>query len=340
MMRRILLMAAMIFVLTGTVAAGGIVNNATESVTSEDSISFTFCNFDSLGQPIGGLDSTVVLVLSPSGDSVFSQVITGITNGIQRHIVSADTAYSWSVLVADIDGEGRAGVYSVIITAHSHATGGQLRTPFRESFQIVSWDLGAIGPGSGQYACSFVVYDSATMTPVPYAELSVRNLSQSALIASGETNSEGIVTFSLNADSFLVLVSATGYVFFGGDTIAVSGVGADTVYGCSFDPGSPSLPGLCRVYGFLYDVKGEPLAEVAVSASLPSGVTRTGATVISPFKVSTVTDSLGYFYLDLIPSADLVPSTTAYEITIGSHEGTILRKRLTVPAEPSWQVTW
>ena len=339
-MKPILVIAAMIFAIAGTVMAGGIVNNSTVSVTAEDSISFVFCNLDSLGQPIGGLDSTALLVLGPSGDSVFSRVIAGISDGVRRHIVLGDTAYSWSALVADIDGVGHPGVYSVLITAISDATGGRLRTSFRESFQIVSWELGAIGPGSGKYACSFAVYDSATMTPIPHANLSVRNLSQSVLIASGETDSEGIVTFNLDADSFLVLASVTGYVFYGGDTIAVTASGTDTVYGCSFDPGSPSLPGLCRVYGFLYDVKGEPLAAVAVSASLPSGVTRAGATVISPFKVSTLTDSLGYFYLDLIPSGDLVPPTTAYEITIGSHEGTILRKRLTVPAEPSWQVTW
>jgi hypothetical protein len=339
-MKRILVISVTIATLAGTVAAGGIVNNSTVAVTSEDSISFVFCNLDSLGQSIGGLDSTVVLVLNPSGDSVFGQVITGISNGVRRHTVSGDTAYSWSALVADIDGTGQPGVYSVLITAVSDHTGGQLRTPFRDFFQVAGWKLAAMGNGAGQYACTFVVRDSATMTPIPYAGLSVRNLSQSAQIASGRTDSEGLVTFNLDADSFVVLASATGYVFCGGDTVAVTSSEMDTIYGCSFDPGSPSLPGLCRVYGFLYDVKGEPLAEIAVSASLPSGVSRSGATVISPFRVSTVTDSLGHFFLDLIPSADLVPSSTAYEITIGSREGTILRKRLAVPSESSWQVTW
>ena len=42
--------------------------------------------------------------------------------------------------------------------------------------------------------------------------------------------------------------------------------------------------------------------------------------------LSTLTDSAGYFYLDLIPSDSLTPSGQLYEFTISRSDGTVLRR--------------
>lgn len=540
-------------------------NNSTVSVTAEDSVSFTFYNLDSLGQNIGGLDSTFILVSDGAGDSVFSEVITGVTGRVKMNITASDTAYSWSALVADIDGVGNPGVYSVSIVARSDATGGWLKTPFRNNFQLVGWELdnmgdscglaavktaetidslntvldslfavldtlqagfgsqalhdvnmarisgddqaansleamldgsgggtltlsklkvisvdtgviirglggapgifvegGATGSavefcagsnagdgfkitadnghglivtgggdghfdvsadihgsldtllnppesisvfhndkvllasltadsvlvdslsyrgsggagdstsiarwvwntpqanhtlsgtfgkyldseisglasGSGMYAYSLLTFDSSSGQVIPGVGLAVRNINQSALIATGRSDMNGLAAFNLDTDSFLVVADATGFIFDTYDTIIVTGSGTDTVYGYRFDPGEPSAPELCRVYGYLYDLEGDPVGQATVAAYLPQGVTRSGGRVVSPFTVSATTDSTGYFFLDLIPSDSLIPSSTSYEMTIHNQDGTIFRKRLKVPVTSGWQLVW
>ena len=170
--------------------------------------------------------------------------------------------------------------------------------------------------------------------------MAIRNLDQSGLIAVGQTDSYGTVTFNLDIAEYTVIATATGYLFQPFDTIAVTGPGADTLPGCQFDPGASGSPSLCRVYGHLYDLSGSAEEGAVVSVSLPSGVARSGARVVSPFAVTTTTDGAGYFALDLFPSDSLTPSGAKYEFSITRNDGTILRQRVQVPAETSWRLDW
>ena len=94
------------------------------------------------------------------------------------------------------------------------------------------------------------------------------------------------------------------------------------------------------MYGYLYDIEGNPESDARVVSWLPAGVMRLGLTIVSPFQVSTETDENGYFYMDLIPNADLSPATCKYEITITLSDGTVLRERVIVPDAATWQLTW
>ena len=201
-------------------------------------------------------------------------------------------------------------------------------------------EVSSIGSGSGVYAVTIQAYDSTIEQAIPLAGLAIRNLSQTSLIAVGQTDSYGRTGFNLDADSFLVVASASGYVFEAYDTVVVAGAGVDTVFAEQFDPGTPSLPFFCRVYGFIYNASGQPEADVFVSASLPSGVSRYAVTTVVPTAVTTSTDSVGYYYIDLIASSVLDPSDTKYEFTISRQDGAILRKRLSVPDQSSWLLTW
>jgi len=94
------------------------------------------------------------------------------------------------------------------------------------------------------------------------------------------------------------------------------------------------------VYGSIFAAHGQPEAGVLVTARVLGGVSHLGSTVISPLPVSTHSDSLGYFSLDLVPSALLSASDNRYEITVTRTDGTILRKRVTVPDQSSWSLSW
>jgi hypothetical protein len=107
-----------------------------------------------------------------------------------------------------------------------------------------------------------------------------------------------------------------------------------------FDPGMPSSPSLCRVYGYVTASNRTPEADASVSAILPAGVVRSGNLVVSPVAISTRTDSLGYFCLDLIPSDLLTPNNSKYEFSITRPDGAILRQRVRIPNQSSWQLSW
>ncbi|MCK4632555.1 MAG: hypothetical protein KAT79_04750, partial [candidate division Zixibacteria bacterium] len=153
------------------------------------------------------------------------------------------------------------------------------------------------------------------------------------------TNSSGAAEAVVSDGTWNVLASRYGFEF--PDTSYVI-TANDTVGLLGYDIAipSPSASETCRVYGFLYDLNSQPESGVTISAYLPSGVSRSGSLIVSPFSVATTSDSEGYFFLDLIKSTSLIPSGTEYEITISRRDGTLLRRRVVVPDQSTWQLTW
>jgi len=201
-------------------------------------------------------------------------------------------------------------------------------------------EISGISGGSGTYSISIVTYDSSSSQTVAGTNIIIRNITQSSLIAIGQTDSNGKIDFNLNADSFIVIAAAPGYVFSSYDTMVVTGTGIDTTLGYSFEIDLPSSPDICRVWGYLYDFQGVPEAGITVAAFLPKGVVKYSGIIISPYAIATVTNSSGMFYLDLIPSEELNPSDSKYEISIRHSDGTILRQRLLIPNQSFWQLAW
>lgn len=201
-------------------------------------------------------------------------------------------------------------------------------------------EISGIGGGSGAYSFKIVTYDSSISQIIPGVALAVRNVDQSALVAVGMSDVTGRKSFNLDADSFIVVAQAPGYLFNTFDTLVVTGAGTDTLFGDQFDPGAPISPSLCRVYGYVYSVDAVPDNNATVNAYLPSGVARSGNLIISPFSVTTISDSLGYFYLDLIRSDSLIPTGTMYDFIINREDGTVVHKRVTVPDSSSWLLNW
>jgi len=194
--------------------------------------------------------------------------------------------------------------------------------------------------GDGVVPVAVAVRDTVADQPVPGVRITIHNESLETIIAQGATNSGGYRTFNLDVGRYIISSFAPGYVFTGQDTLDVTGPVADTVRGYSFDPGNPSAPNLCRVYGYIYGIDGQPVENVSISAELVGGVVLYGSMIVSPFRRNAVTDSSGYFYLDLIPSGDLDPSGTQYRIGATYPAGTIINRQVTVPDASNWLLTW
>jgi hypothetical protein len=147
------------------------------------------------------------------------------------------------------------------------------------------------------------------------------------------------VTFTVTDGAWILVSQETGYIL-NNLNKTISGNSTDTVKGYDLVVGAPSSPALCRVYGYVYSVGAVPDEGAGVAAFLPAGVARSGSLIISPFSVSTITDSVGYFYLDLIRSDSLIPVGTLYDLIINRKDGTIVHKRITVPNQSSWLLQW
>ncbi len=184
----------------------------------------------------------------------------------------------------------------------------------------------------------YVFDTSGTDTPIPSANVDVQ-LSNGTVKSRGTTNASGLTTFTVTDGGWVLVSQETGYVL-NNLSKTISGNSTDTVKGFDITVGTPSSPALCRVYGYVYSVGAVPDNGAGVAAFLPSGVARSGNLIISPFSVSTITDSLGYFYLDLIRSDSLLPVGTKYDFIINRKDGTIVHKRITVPNQTSWPVEW
>ena len=321
-------------------------------------------------------DSFYVVVFGPWGDSVFGGSYIGTASEIKAATVGGRKMYRWVKDVSQIDGSTpRPGTYSGVIVAVDTldgASNAHLDQAFTFSF-VLSPSLAervkigdslpddgitaakfashaitadAVSPdafqpsGSGAFTCWLVAYDSAAHQTIPGVAVAVRSQEQTSLFAVGATGVDGKLAVNLNSGNYSAVATAPGYFFQAPAWFAVAGGMTDTIFGFHFNPGTPSSPSLCRIYGYLFALDRRPEAGAKVSAILPSGVARSGNFVVSPFAVTTTTDSLGYFYLDLIPSDSLVPNNAKYEFSITRSDGTILRQRVRVPAIGSWQLAW
>jgi len=194
--------------------------------------------------------------------------------------------------------------------------------------------------GDGSYPVSLAARDSVGGQMVPGVKVSLYNAGMTALMAIGATGSDGVVRFNVDSGAYVVSPFAPGYVFSAYDTILVAGATVDTVIGVRFNPGNPASPNLCRMYGFFYGLDGQPVEGVTVTAALTGGAVRHDSLIISPFERVAVSDSAGYFYIDLIPSNDFDPSGTAYMITASYPAGSVLKKRVEIPQSSGWLLSW
>ena len=83
------------------------------------------------------------------------------------------------------------------------------------------------------------------------------------------------------------------------ETLTVDGDEDTTYYAQAFDPGMPPQAGLCRVYGWVYDINDQPVVGTRIEAGIKRVPLRYQNVLISPYHKSALTDTQGFWYLDV-----------------------------------------
>jgi hypothetical protein len=346
----------MLLLLTDIATAGIRVTPAYVGSGTSDSVVVTFCTFDTTLYPrLADADSIIALRFDPDNTMVDSLSQTAanlfkVRKGwYEIHYRGSNTA-------------GTLGSYRVYARVK---IGGDWRGAASAGYRVIGKDVGdyftqlvadadsikdtlgllterTTGSGSGAYACTLFVFESTSQAAIQGVFLRALNATETATAAIGETDSNGKQIFSLDAASYHLLPYLTGYSFGSlpqAVTVTAAGVN-DTIWGSRFDPGSPPSASLCRVYGYVQSLGAGGLEEVTVTARITKTPLQYNGVVVSPYGVSTGTDSTGYWYLDLIPNGDLQPDDTKYDFTFYYSSGTILRKQVVVPDSASYWLRW
>jgi hypothetical protein len=94
------------------------------------------------------------------------------------------------------------------------------------------------------------------------------------------------------------------------------------------------------VYGWVHDINDQPMVGIKIEAGIQTVPLRYENLLISPYHKSTVSDTQGYWCLDIYPNSLLSPTGTKYIFHLFSPSGTILRLEADVPDLTSWELQW
>jgi len=195
--------------------------------------------------------------------------------------------------------------------------------------------------GGGTEPETLLVMSYNDSTLIQDARVRVKTIDQSTIKVPGlSTDVNGSRILELDPDSFFVSVNHNNYLMIQDTIVVESGGGTDTVWMSLFDPGNPADPDLCRVYGWVYDLTGDPLENIRVTSEIPTDyhpVKYSGA-IVTPFKKSVSADSTGYWEIDLFPNSVLSNVNSKYLFIIENSAGIVLKTRVAVPDSASWQL--
>lgn len=185
----------------------------------------------------------------------------------------------------------------------------------------VNTAAGASG-GAGAYAITVTVTDGTS--PVQNAIVRVTEGITSAVLT---TNGSGQASFSLNAGTYTIAITKSGYTF-SPTTRTVTGSQAGTLTNplvmSAVAPVVPASPEVCVVSGFLITPDGNPAAGVPVNFTLQSNgdSEATGGQVIYQRVVAGKTDAEGELFasdgtspLELVRNDFIAPSGSQWVIT-------------------------
>jgi len=192
---------------------------------------------------------------------------------------------------------------------------------------------------SGAYSVSFKYLDDVdSTTPLENASVAVFNAAQNNQIGTPKrTDANGLVSFNLDADTFVLVASSIGYSFPTYDSHVVAGAGTDTVYGTGYTATLPTLDSMCTVYGYLRDIIADSVSGRRVWIGLDR-ITRNlcDSVLVWRDRVSVKTDANGKFEIQLYYSS-CWQNGGLYTVEI---EGFPLKYKLEVPSQASYQMSW
>jgi hypothetical protein len=196
------------------------------------------------------------------------------------------------------------------------------------------------GAGTGANSVVIRCRDSSDSSVVALAQIQVLDSTESSTIGLLTSDSQGRGFFALDNGAYRVRLYKPGWQFAVPETLTVDGDEDTTFYAQAFDPGMPPQASLCRVYGWVYDINDQPVVGTKIEAGIKRVPLRYQNLLISPYHKSTLSDTQGFWYLDLYPNSVLSPDDTKYVFHIFSPSGTILRLEADVPDQTSWELHW
>jgi hypothetical protein len=196
------------------------------------------------------------------------------------------------------------------------------------------------GAGTGANSVAIRCKDFSDSSAIALAQIQILDSTESSTIGLLTSDSQGRGFFALDNGIYCVRLYKPGWQFSVPETLLVNGNEDTIYYADAFNPGIPPQVNLCRVYGWIYDLKSQPVSGAKIEASIKTIPLRYQNTVISPYYKSTLTDDDGFWYLDLYPNSILSPSDTKYIFHLFSPSGTILRLETVVPDQGSWELQW
>jgi hypothetical protein len=203
-------------------------------------------------------------------------------------------------------------------------------------------DIAALSlSGGGTEPETIIVKGLNDSSAIAGAKITIRSLDQLTTRVPGlQTDYLGRRQTELDPGSYVLVVTANNYLQLI-DTITVAtGGGKSIVFLAMFDPGRPAVPNLCRVYGWVSDMAGCNLSGIEVSAEIPKKYqpAKYSGILVTPYRETCVTDSLGYWSMDIIPNELLIDSDSKYLFTVKYDSGVIYRIEAVVPRLTSWQL--
>jgi hypothetical protein len=194
--------------------------------------------------------------------------------------------------------------------------------------------------GSGVNSVVIRCRDSSDSSAVAFAQIQVLDSTESSTIGLLTSDSQGRGFFALDNGVYRVRLYKPGWQFVVPETLTVDGDEDTIYYAQAFDPGMPPQASLCRVYGWVYDINDQPVVGTKIEAGIKRVPLRYQNVLISPYHTSALTDTQGFWYLDVYPNSALSPVDTKYIFNIFSPSGTILRLEAEVPDQTSWELQW
>lgn len=203
------------------------------------------------------------------------------------------------------------------------------------------------GPGLGSGAYTVRVYaidTSGTDDSLYKADISIQTITGVAHLGPIATNSNGYVDFSLDADSFRVLIAKEGYQFTM-DTIVVAANQTNAITGRNYVVGSPSAADVSKAYAWCRDasgniIPGAKIIAIPVGGNIQDTCASTWTTIVRQTLESAPSDAdSGFAYINLTKSK-CYNRQNKYKISIVWNNDEIFGpKVLTVPDSSTWLLT-
>lgn len=208
----------------------------------------------------------------------------------------------------------------------------------------------ACGSGIGIRTLTVTVKDTSDSSAISGFRVAVYDSSSGEFKGNKSTNSNGVVTFSLDDDTYTVHITKTPWSLATPRYFTITANMDSTFYASAFDAGNPASADMCRIY--INDVRDMGAIEqegCELRARVPKRYhpVTVGEAIRIPRLAVATSDASGYVYLDVYRSTGLTAgdgtSTVKYDLELLIDEDgdqVVRRRNVEIPDQAQWEIDW